>query len=115
MTVEPTMVPQHSALAKVDGPLNAVSVDAEPVGNITAIGPGAGAGATASAVLADLADMIDGRSTRFFGTPAAALKSGGAVTSASTAISRFYANLTVYDRSGCWPISRRCWRCGNLS
>lgn len=100
MTVEPTMVPQHSALAKVDGPLNAVSVDAEPVGNITAIGPGAGAGATASAVLADLADMIDGRSTRFFGTPAAALKSGGAVTSASTAISRFYANLTVYDRSG---------------
>ena len=100
MTVEPTMVPQHSALAKVDGPLNAVSVDAEPVGNITAIGPGAGAGATASAVLADLADMIDGRSARFFGTPAAALKSGGAVTSASTAISRFYANLTVYDRSG---------------
>ena len=39
MTVAPTMVPQHSALAKVDGPLNAVSVDAEPVGNITAIGP----------------------------------------------------------------------------
>ena len=100
MTVAPTMVPQHSALAKVDGPLNAVSVDAEPVGNITAIGPGAGAGATASAVLADLADMIDGRSARFFGAPAAALKSGGAVTSASTAISRFYANLTVFDRSG---------------
>ena len=100
MTVEPTMVPQHSALAKVDGPLNAVSVDAEPVGSITAIGPGAGAGATASAVLADLADMIDGRCARFFGTPAAALKSGGAVTSASTAISRFYANLTVFDRSG---------------
>ena len=100
MTVAPTMVPQHSALAKVDGPLNAVSMDAEPVGNITAIGPGAGAGATASAVLADLADMIDGRSARFFGAPAAALKSGGAVTSASTAISRFYANLTVFDRSG---------------
>ena len=100
MTVEPTMVPQHSALAKVDGPLNAVSVDAEPVGSITAIGPGAGAGATASAVLADLADMVDGRCARFFGTPAAALKSGGAVTSASTAISRFYANLTVFDRSG---------------
>ena len=100
MTVAPTMVPQHSALAKVDGPLNAVSVDAEPVGNITAIGPGAGAGATASAVLADLSDLIDGRSARFFGVPAAALKSGGAVTSASTAISRFYANLTVFDRSG---------------
>ena len=33
-------------------------MDAEPVGNITAIGPGAGAGATASAVLADLADMM---------------------------------------------------------
>lgn len=100
MSVEPTMVPIHSALAKVDGPLNAVSVDAEPVGTITAIGPGAGAGATASAVLADLADLIGGRSARFFGTPADALKSGGAVTSVSTAVSRYYANLTVYDRPG---------------
>ncbi|MGC6484547.1 MAG: homoserine dehydrogenase [Candidatus Puniceispirillales bacterium] len=100
MSVEPTMVPHHSALAKVDGPLNAVSVDAEPVGTITAIGPGAGAGATASAVLADLADLIDGRSARFFGAPAATLAAGGAVTSVSTAVSRYYANLSVYDRPG---------------
>ena len=100
MSVEPTMVAVNSALAKVDGALNAVSVDADPVGSITAIGPGAGAGATASAVLADLADLIDGRTARFFGYPAESLVANGGITTASSATSRYYANLSVYDRPG---------------
>ncbi|HRK25518.1 MAG TPA: homoserine dehydrogenase, partial [Beijerinckiaceae bacterium] len=49
--VHPTMVPKSSQLAQVMGVLNAVSVLADPVGELTFVGPGAGAGATGSAVV----------------------------------------------------------------
>ncbi len=100
LSVQPTMVPQSSQLAKVDGPLNAVSVDADPVGTITAIGPGAGAGATASAVLADLHEIADGRGVNFFGQPATALTAFKKNANSQGGTARFYMRLGVYDRPG---------------
>ena len=69
--VHPTMVPKESAIAQVMGVTNAVTVDAEGLAPITLVGPGAGGAATASAIVADLADIARGVRTPPFGRPAA--------------------------------------------
>lgn len=57
MRVHPALVSLDELLASVDGVGNAVVVHADPVGSTLYSGPGAGAGATASAVVADLIDL----------------------------------------------------------
>lgn len=57
LRVHPTLVPQRRLLANVDGVMNAVMVHGDPVGSTVYYGPGAGAGPTASAVVADLIDV----------------------------------------------------------
>ncbi len=69
--VHPTMVPKESAIAQVMGVTNAVTVDADGLAPITLVGPGAGGMATASSVVADLADIARGVRTPPFGRPAA--------------------------------------------
>jgi homoserine dehydrogenase len=71
--VHPTMVPRAAQIAQVMGVLNAVSIVADPVGELTFVGPGAGGGATASAVLADIADVARGDIGPAFGRSAAKL------------------------------------------
>ncbi len=56
--VEPMALPIEHPLAKVDGSLNTVRIEGDPVGAITLIGPGAGAGPTASAVMGDVAKVF---------------------------------------------------------
>ncbi len=51
--VHPTLVPVEHPLAGVNGVFNAILLEAEPLGQVMFYGPGAGAGATASAVVAD--------------------------------------------------------------
>ena len=65
--VHPTMVPKDSAIAQVMGVTNAVTLDAEGLAPITLVGPGAGGAATASAIVADLADIARGVVTPPFG------------------------------------------------
>ena len=69
--VHPTMVPKESAIAQVMGVTNAVTLDAEGLAPITLVGPGAGGAATASAIVADLADIARGVVTPPFGRPTA--------------------------------------------
>jgi homoserine dehydrogenase len=69
--VHPTMVPRDSAIAQVMGVTNAVTIDAHGLAPITLVGPGAGGVATASAIVADLADIARGVVTPPFGRPAA--------------------------------------------
>jgi homoserine dehydrogenase len=56
--VAPFLVPSGSSLASVNGVYNAIEVVAEPLGNVMFYGQGAGAGATASAVVGDLVPII---------------------------------------------------------
>ncbi|MCA0423485.1 MAG: homoserine dehydrogenase [Proteobacteria bacterium] len=72
--VHPTMVPKTSQLAQVMGVLNAVSIQADPVGELTFVGPGAGAGATGSAVVGDILDIARGANVATFGRSAGALE-----------------------------------------
>ncbi len=97
--VHPTMVPKHTAIASVDGVSNCVAIDGDFVGDIMLIGPGAGAGPTASSVASDLIDIARGHILPPFGTKAKDLKpykkaemrghEGG-----------YYIRLSVYDRTG---------------
>ena len=61
------LLPVSTQLAKVDGVLNAVAYDGDPVGSTVLTGPGAGAGPTSSAVLSDLIDIANNRVTPTFG------------------------------------------------
>jgi len=56
--VHPTLLPQDHPLARVDGVYNAVLVEGEPLGQVMLFGPGAGEGATASAVVSDLLNVV---------------------------------------------------------
>ena len=56
--VSPFLLPKESPLSGVNGVYNAVEVVAEPLGNVMFYGQGAGAGATASAVVGDLLPII---------------------------------------------------------
>ena len=55
--VHPTLVPKDHPLAGVNGVNNAILVEGEPVGRVMFYGPGAGAGPTASAVVADILNI----------------------------------------------------------
>ena len=58
--VHPTMVEKHSAIAEVDGVSNSVAIDGDFVGDVMLVGPGAGAGPTASSVVGDILDIARG-------------------------------------------------------
>ena len=67
LRVHPTLIPESRTIAKVDGVLNAVTVNGDAVGDTLYVGAGAGAGPTASAVVADVIDLA-----RTFDAPASA-------------------------------------------
>jgi homoserine dehydrogenase len=56
--VHPTLIPAERLIANVHGVKNAVLVQSDPVGATLYYGAGAGAGPTASAVVADIVDLV---------------------------------------------------------
>jgi len=72
--VHPTMVRKTTSIAQAMGVLNAVTIDADAVRELTLVGPGAGGEATASAVVADIADIARGVRSAPFGLPTATLE-----------------------------------------
>ena len=97
--VHPCLVPLSHPIARVEGVFNAVVAVGDAVGQIMLEGRGAGAGPTASAVVADLIDVARGRSTPVWGAAASALSAQpsvaiGALTGA------YYLRLMVLDRPG---------------
>ena len=68
--VNPALVPLHHPLAQAGGALNALFIEGARIGRIYMQGPGAGAGPTAAAVAADIADVIAGARRPVFQRPA---------------------------------------------
>ena len=58
LRVHPTLIPERRLIANVDGVMNAVLVKGDAVGPTLFYGAGAGAEPTASAVVADLVDVV---------------------------------------------------------
>lgn len=71
--VHPAMVPLHSAIAEVGGVTNCVAIEGDFVGDVMLVGPGAGAGPTASSVVADIIDIARGAVMQPFIIPASSL------------------------------------------
>jgi len=97
--VHPTMVRKESAIAQVMGVTNAVTIDADAVHELTLVGPGAGGAATASAVVADIADIARGVRSRPLGLPRAALTKVKRVEMQRHE-GGYYIRLAVYDKPG---------------
>lgn len=97
--VHPTMVPKSSAIARIDGVLNAVAVDGDFVGKLMLVGPGAGGDATASSVVGDIADIARGTALDTMGRPSDHLqpyrKAGVRAHKGG-----YYVRLSVHDRPG---------------
>jgi homoserine dehydrogenase len=97
--VHPTMVPKDSAIAQVMGVTNAVTIDPDPISEITLVGPGAGGEATASAVVSDIGDIARGVRTPPFGRPTAHL-----AVSPKAPMQRheggYYIRMLAVDRPG---------------
>jgi homoserine dehydrogenase len=56
--VHPTLVAKDHPLANVNGVYNAILVEGDPLGQVMLFGPGAGKGATASAVVSDIVNIV---------------------------------------------------------
>jgi homoserine dehydrogenase len=97
--VHPCMVPQSAPIARVDGVFNAVVAEGDFVGRVMLEGRGAGAGPTASAVVADLIDLARNRATPVWGAAAEALSTAPSVPM-SAHFGPYYIRLMVVDRPG---------------
>jgi homoserine dehydrogenase len=93
------MVPQSAPIARVDGVFNAVVAEGDFVGRVMLEGRGAGAGPTASAVVADLIDLARRRETPVWGAAANALSAAPSVPM-SEHFGPYYIRLMVVDRPG---------------
>ncbi|GLQ57895.1 homoserine dehydrogenase [Devosia nitrariae] len=71
--VHPTLVPKGSAIAGVDGVMNAVALETDHVHELLLAGPGAGGPPTASSVLSDILDIARGTKVPPLGVPSAEL------------------------------------------
>lgn len=97
--VYPCMVAESAPVAHVDGATNAVVASGDFVGDTVYEGAGAGAGPTASAVVADIIDIARGSRVATFGMPVDALRD---LPRAPTERHRgaFYVRLSVRDVPG---------------
>jgi homoserine dehydrogenase len=98
--VAPVLLHRDHPLAQINGPLNAVVVEGEPVGRLTFTGPGAGAGPTAAAVMGDLARLFEGPATPPLGKPAKEL--AAVITSAKGTADQgsFFIGAKLADKPG---------------
>jgi len=99
LRVHSTMIPQSSMIAKVDGVMNGVSVIGDKVGETMYYGAGAGGDATASAVIADIIDIVRGNNLPMLGYKRG-LEDGLKLLSPDEITTNYYLRMGVDDRSG---------------
>jgi homoserine dehydrogenase len=97
--VYPALAPLDHPLSQTGGSTNALFIEGRRIGRIFIQGPGAGAGPTAAAVAADIADVMTGARRPVFQRPAAALEPFVKIE-ASRHVSRAYLRLLVRDQPG---------------
>ncbi|MEO1968885.1 MAG: homoserine dehydrogenase [Sphingomonadaceae bacterium] len=97
--VRPCLVPFDHPLANVSGPTNAVVAEGNFVGRLLFQGAGAGAGPTASAIVADLIDLARGEAGPPFSLPVGELAAMDRADPGGRT-GRDYIRFTVTDRPG---------------
>ncbi len=112
--VHPCLVPASAPIARVDGVLNAVEVRGDQVGTAVFEGPGAGAGPTASAVVADIVDIARGAVLPAFGVRTEGLATRPLVPIAQR-VGPYYIRLMVVDKPGVIAGIAACLRDQDVS
>ena len=97
--VHPALAPLDHPLAQANGALNALFIEGSRIGRMFLQGPGAGAGPTAAAVAADIADVMTGAVRPVFQKPAAELTARKPADPAHRQ-ARAYLRLLVRDEPG---------------
>jgi len=105
--VHPTLVTRSHPLASINGVYNAILIEGEPLGQVMFYGPGAGAGATASAVVSDIMNVAavlktrsDQVQTQFNPLLACSHQDYCAIAPMAELTTRFYARFLTKDRPG---------------
>lgn len=103
--VHPTLVPKHHPLASINDVYNAVLVEGEPLGQVMFFGPGAGAGPTASAVVADILNIVgilksSGKTKNLDPLLSCAHQHFCSLVPIEETVTRFYARFLTRDLPG---------------
>ena len=97
LRVHPTLVPDDEMLAQVEGVMNAVMVGSNAAGPTLYYGAGAGAGPTASALMADIIDICRGNNLPDMGFSELTDTEVSGIESISAS---YYLRLEVLDEPG---------------
>ncbi|BAY45204.1 homoserine dehydrogenase [Scytonema sp. HK-05] len=101
--VHPTLVPKAHPLASINGVNNAILIEGEPIGQVMFFGPGAGAGATASAVSSDILNLVAAlkkSKTALNPLLACAHQDYCQIVPMAELVTRFYARFLTKDQPG---------------
>ena len=96
--VSPCMISLDKQISNVEGVLNAVELKTELAGSVLLTGYGAGAEATATAVLSDIISIAQDKQPNVFGTRVSSLQLD--VKQGDKDNNRYYMRLNVIDKSG---------------
>jgi homoserine dehydrogenase len=102
LRVHPSFISEDNALARVNGPFNAISVFGDAVGHSFYCGRGAGMMPTASAIVADIVEVAFGNSARLFSSRTIKPRSESEALIGKTGDlhTRFYIRLMAKDQPG---------------
>lgn len=104
LRVHPTFIDAGTMLANVNGVMNAVMVNGDAVGSTLYYGPGAGAGPTASAVVADIMDVARMISSPESSVPALAFQDDSLsdlpILPMGEVKSAYYLRISALDKAG---------------
>ena len=100
LRVHAALVREEAMIAKIDGVMNGISVVGDRVGETLYYGPGAGGNATASAVVANIIDIVrSGKRSPMLGFNHP-LEEGLRLKNSDDIRSKYYLRLQVSDRPG---------------
>jgi homoserine dehydrogenase len=100
LRVHPCLIKKSEMIAKIDGVMNGISVVGNYVGETLYYGPGAGGDATASAVVANIIDIVrSGKRAPMLGFNKA-LEGALKLKPQDAIASKYYLRLKVQDRPG---------------
>ena len=109
LRIHPALLPKEHILANVNGAMNAVMVSGDAVGQTLYYGKGAGSEPTASAVIADLVDVVrDINNHTLSRVPPLAFQNDSIVNTPVLSINdistRYYLRLKVDDKAGIMAV-----------
>jgi len=97
--VRPCMVREDTVIGALPGVTNAAVIEGDFVGQVSLTGPGAGEGATASAVIGDVLDVARGNTAPIFGRPAGELQAAARLAHGDEH-SPYYLRFMLADQPG---------------